>query len=133
MPTFSGLWDGVHGDSYTLPPRNIQNRNKIRMALQTMGAWGLLHALDANKAPTTVAATPAGTDLVYPTGANPGITVTVPGANLGGVRTITTRPVPPDMTAAGLKTLMNVHKRRTSFPADSSGNGGPAFTNVVVE
>lgn len=106
MPAFSGLWDGVHGDTYAStqdpsPPMT----GMLRVLLQKRGMYGFVRGFGLN-APATVKGVPAARGSVVMNGGydyanrqqDAGNQVTVTNLD-ASVPTLVDRPMPGDATA----------------------------------
>lgn len=144
MPSFSGLWDGVHGQAYSAmakadakPP---QARGIVRTFMQRPSMHGHVNALGRN-APATRAVIDADRaditvpgSMAWPTRVvSRNVTVTNSGSHVDGNPVNETVARVPDATATDLvntydTTLRNVH------PADEANSGvtSPAVTEVIA-
>lgn len=140
MPTFSGLWDGVHGDAYALDnvPTPPIAGGLLRVALQKRGLYGFVRGF-GRSAPTEIVGVQAqrsnqtlrgGYD--YATRQNDAaneVTVTHLGDD---VNTLASLPAPSDATDADMSHVADT-TRNNEYANDDANSGvtGTAWTETV--
>ena len=150
MPSYSGLWDGEHGQSYAAMPKQDAappfQRGIVRVLMQGRGMHGHVSALGRNS-PASIAQVDAAVGdqslkgtfdyagwKADPTGDNTARDVTV--THLGSVEPVTGEVIArvPDATEVD---MLNTYDTtlNNNYPGDAAGSGvtGPALAGEVSD
>jgi hypothetical protein len=143
MPSFSGLWDGVHGDGYAAMPKADakppQARGIVRTFMQRPSMHGHVNALGRNSPATRAAIDADRPDITVPgTFSWPArtlardVTVTNSASHIDGADVNESHARVPDATAADLVNTYDT-TLRNGHPADKADSGvtSPAVSEVV--
>lgn len=124
MTAYSGLWDGVHGDTYALQVnRNPLNR-QIGRALRKRGLTRLREVIDTVAAASSINGAAAVTYPRVEGTVDPGNSV-VQGGSVA-VETVTKIAAASSTTSADASAVDDIADFDTqpTYPTDASGNGG---------
>jgi hypothetical protein len=127
MPTYSGLWNTVHGDNYSLQSgRNPLERQIGRILRKgTISLTRLNKVIDTIAAGTSIAGGAAVTYKRITATADPGNPVTQGG--VVPIQTVTTISASSSTTAADatkIDQIVGFTAKPSAYPVDKSGNGG---------
>lgn len=125
MPTYSGLWNNVHGESYSLQTNRSPQFRRVSQALRRRGLTVLREVLDVVAAGASINGAAAVTRRQIANNATPGSD-----PSNGGVRSIETVTVISAAStvsaaqATQVDKLVDYDTGLNAHPTDRSGNGG---------